>query len=87
MTGPEKRPGEPGGIRLWLMRLIIGASTEVGDLVLDPFCYPGNSYVASREHQCSWIGIDRDKRTFDTLKAEYGIDISGRTEPPTRQDL
>lgn len=46
---------------LALMERIVLSSTEVGDLVLDPFCGSGTTGVASVETGRQFIGIDKDR--------------------------
>ena len=41
-----------------LLKRIIGASTEPGDLVLDPFCGCGTTIAAAQMLERLWIGID-----------------------------
>jgi site-specific DNA-methyltransferase (adenine-specific) len=43
---------------LALLKRMIQASTNPGDLVLDPFCGCGTALVAAEEQGRSWIGID-----------------------------
>jgi site-specific DNA-methyltransferase (adenine-specific) len=41
-----------------LLERIIDASSNVGDLVLDPFCGCGTAIIAAQEMKRKWIGID-----------------------------
>ncbi|MCY3934460.1 MAG: DNA methyltransferase [Chloroflexi bacterium] len=50
--------GYPTQKPLRLMRRIIKASSNVGDLVLDPFCGCGTTVHAAEELNRRWIGID-----------------------------
>lgn len=43
---------------LALLARIIGASTQPGDIVLDPFCGTGTTMAAAEAASRSWIGID-----------------------------
>ena len=50
--------GYPTQKPLALLRRIIAASSNEGDLVLDPFCGSGTTCVAAQEMGRDWIGID-----------------------------
>ncbi|EPO2721303.1 site-specific DNA-methyltransferase, partial [Escherichia coli] len=41
-----------------MMKLIVGASSNPGDLVIDPFCGSGSTLHAASLLQRKWIGID-----------------------------
>ncbi|MBI6674038.1 site-specific DNA-methyltransferase [Pseudomonas syringae] len=41
-----------------MMKLIVGASSNPGDLVIDPFCGSGSTLHAASELKRKWIGID-----------------------------
>jgi len=51
MTYPTQKP-------LNLLRLLIRASSNEGDVVLDPFCGCGTTIVAAHQERRRWIGID-----------------------------
>jgi site-specific DNA-methyltransferase (adenine-specific) len=53
-----ERLGYPTQKPLDLMRRIIGASSNPGDVVLDPFCGCGTTVHAAQEMGRQWIGID-----------------------------
>ena len=91
-TDPEKL-GFPTQKPLALLQRIIKASTNVGDVVLDPFCGCGTSIHAAQNLGRQWIGIDicvnackvieqRIKGHFDSLWSE----IEFRGLPKTRDD-
>jgi DNA modification methylase len=48
---PTQKPEE-------LLRNVILASSNEGDLVLDPFCGCGTTVAVAEKHQREWIGID-----------------------------
>lgn len=54
----QERIGYPTQKPLALMRRVIGAATNKGDLVLDPFCGCGTTVHAAEEMGRDWIGID-----------------------------
>ena len=53
---------------LALLKRIILASSNKGDLVLDPFCGCATACVAAEEEGRAWIGIDKDKQCADIMK-------------------
>ncbi|MCH8273963.1 MAG: hypothetical protein IH851_04165 [Armatimonadetes bacterium] len=57
VTGKERR-GYPTQKPLALLERIIAASTDEGDLVLDPFAGCGTAIVAAERMNRKWIGID-----------------------------
>ncbi len=53
-----ERLGYPTQKPLALLRRIIEASSNAGDIVLDPFCGCGTAVVAAEELNRRWLGID-----------------------------
>lgn len=53
-----ERTGYPTQKPLALLERIIAASSQPGDLVLDPFCGCGTAIVAAQQLGRRWIGID-----------------------------
>ncbi|HCM83212.1 MAG TPA: site-specific DNA-methyltransferase, partial [Rhodospirillaceae bacterium] len=51
-----------------LMDRIVQAATNVGDLVLDPFCGSGTTGVAAVRHGRRFIGFDLDQKYLDVAK-------------------
>ena len=74
----KERLGYPTQKPLALLERIIMASTNPGDVVLDPFCGCGTAIVAAQKLGRSWIGIDItpiatslvQKRLFDSFGAK-----------------
>jgi len=58
--GPQEkeRLGYPTQKPLALLERIIGASTNPGDVVLDPFCGCGTAIAAAQTLGRAWVGID-----------------------------
>ena len=56
--GSKERRGYPTQKPLALLERIIAASTDEGDVVLDPFAGCGTSIVAAERMNRKWIGID-----------------------------
>ena len=51
---PTQKPEE-------MLRRIILASSNKGDIVLDPFLGSGTTICVAKKHGCKWIGIERSK--------------------------
>jgi DNA modification methylase len=60
--------GYPTQKPLSLLKRIIEASSNKGDIVLDPFCGCGTTIMASNELGRQWIGIDISKDALDITK-------------------
>ena len=85
--------GYPTQKPLALLDRIIKASSNEGDLVLDPFCGCATTLVAADRLQRDWIGIDISPKAselvVERIKADQGMfqDIIHRTDIPQRTDL
>ena len=55
----KERTGYPDQKPVALYERIILASSNVGDLVFDPFCGCGTTIMAARENGRRWVGVDR----------------------------
>ena len=64
----QERLGYPTQKPLSLMRRIIEASSNPGDLVLDPFCGCGTTIDAAEKSGREWIGIDITQIAMTTIK-------------------
>jgi len=53
---------------LALLERIINASTEAGDIVLDPFCGCATAPVAAEDHSRFWIGVDVSIKAYELVK-------------------
>ena len=53
-----ERLGYPTQKPLALLERIVKASSNPGDVVLDPFCGCGTAIAAAQELERKWIGID-----------------------------
>ena len=86
--------GYPTQKPLKLLERIIKASSNEGDVVLDPFCGCATTCVAAEIFNRKWIGIDTSHKTYELVKErlkENLIDfkegsIDYKTYPPTRTD-
>ena len=54
-------PSYPTEKSLDLLKFIINASSNEGDLVLDCFCGSGTTLVAAQNLRRNWIGIDQSE--------------------------
>ena len=57
-TGGNERLGYPTQKPLALLERILQASSNPGDIVLDPFCGCGTAIAAAQKLERKWIGID-----------------------------
>jgi site-specific DNA-methyltransferase (adenine-specific) len=64
----EERLGYPTQKPLQLLRVVIEASSNPGDVVLDPFCGCGTAVVAAQELKREWIGIDITYVAVDLIR-------------------
>ena len=78
---------------LALLERIIRASSNPGDMVLDPFCGCATTMVAADALGRNWAGIDISPKAVDLvvsrIKGQQGLfrKIVHRTEAPRRTDL
>ncbi|MCY3574476.1 MAG: DNA methyltransferase [Chloroflexi bacterium] len=87
----KERLGYPTQKPLALMRRIIRASSNEGDLVFDPFCGCGTTCAAAHQLKRRWIGIDithlgialQKYRLGDMFELESGKDYKVIGEPTT----
>ena len=85
--------GYPTQKPLALLDRIIKASSNEGDVVLDPFCGCATTCVAADRLQRDWIGIDISGKAaelvVERIKADQGLfqEIITRTDIPNRTDL
>ena len=66
-AGKEK-VGYPTQKPIVLLKRIIEASSNKGDLVFDPFCGCATTCVAAEQLERQWIGIDISKKAYDLVK-------------------
>ena len=101
VAGKEKT-GYPTQKPLALLERIIRASSNPGDMILDPFCGCATTLVAADRLERQWAGIDisplaiklvdrriADDRVENSTAAERGFwgGANALTEPPRRTDL
>ena len=61
----KERTGYPTQKPLALLQRIIKASSNKGDLILEPFCGSGTACVAAHQLNRKWIGIDQNKQAIE----------------------
>ena len=75
----KERLGYPTQKPVALLERIILASSNPGDVVLDPFCGCGTTVDAAQKHGRQWIGIDITHLAITLIKSRlrdtYGADI------------
>ena len=99
-SSAKERTGYPTQKPLKLLRRIIQASSNDGDMVLDPFCGCATTCVAAEQLHRQWIGIDVSLKAYEIVKErlskeaadpedifKYKNNIHVRTDPPKRTDL
>ena len=88
----KERTGYPTQKPVALLERIIKASSNVDDIVLDPFCGCATTCVAAERHQRYWIGIDISPKAVDLVRVrlenEVGLfgDVIHRTDIPKRSE-
>jgi len=92
-SGAEERTGYPTQKPLALLHRIIKASSNIDDIVLDPFCGCATACVAAQQLQRHWIGIDIEEKATDILierlSNDAGLfsDFIHRVDVPQRTDV
>ena len=102
ITNSKQYVGYPTQKPVALLERIIRASSNEGDIVLDPFCGCATTCIAAEKLGRKWIGIDTSHKAYELvqarikdevyaeglLKGEKGKlpEIHFTTTPPTRTD-
>ena len=86
--------GYPTQKPLKLLQRIISASSNEGDVVLDPFCGCATTCVAAQHLHRRWIGIDISETTGDLIRDRLKDDVGALfddfghfTDLPDRKDV
>jgi DNA modification methylase len=81
----KERVGFPTQKPVGLLKRLIGAFSNPGDLILDPFCGCGTALVAAQQTERRWIGIDITYLAIAVMKARLRnecsletVDLEGR---------
>lgn len=65
---------------LELIKMMIEKSSDVGDIVMDPFSGSGTTCLGAKELNRKFIGVEIDKVYHElSLKRMNGIDVNGQT--------
>ena len=75
----KERTGYPTQKPLALYERIIAASTNEGDIVLDPFCGSGTTLLAAQRLGRRWVGVDSSPTALETLKSRLEREGAGGT--------
>lgn len=86
----RERTGYPTQKPLALLERVIRASSNEGDMVLDPFCGCATTCVAAHNLGRGWVGIDISPKAADLVIERTRLirrDVTCRTDVPRRTDL
>ena len=92
----KERTGYPTQKPLALIERIIKASSDQGDMVLDPFCGCATTCVAAEKLGRLWVGVDVSQKTFELVKSRLRQEVPPdlfrgaplfRSDTPTRTDI
>lgn len=90
MPSNRKKLGYPTQKPEDLLRNVILASSNEGDLVLDPFCGCGTTLSVAQQTKRQWVGIDISPRAIDVCEdrlRSVGFEPEIRGMPETVEDL
>jgi adenine-specific DNA-methyltransferase len=59
-------PSYPTEKNLEMLKMIVGSSSNLGDIVLDAYCGSGTTLVAAEELGRRWVGIDDSTSSINT---------------------
>ena len=92
----KERTGYPTQKPLALLERIIAASSNEGDVVLDPFCGCATACVAAERMGRQWLGIDISPKAVELVNMRLRDDmgslfhdrlVTARTDIPRRTDI
>ena len=85
----KERTGYPTQKPLALLERIIKASSDSGDVVLDPFCGCATTCIAAEIHERKWIGIDVSEKAYDLVieRLEKEVPSDWYRNPIYRKDI
>ena len=83
----QERVGYPTQKPLALLARIIQASTNPGDMVLDPFCGCATTCIAAEKAGRHWMGIDLSPKAADLVIQRAEREIGGLFKLNHREDI
>ena len=83
----KERTGYPTQKPLALLERIIKASSNKGDMILDPFCGCATTCIAAEKLDRQWIGIDVSQKAYELVKKRLNKEIKGEQENGQRDLL
>ena len=94
MASGNEKTGYPTQKPLALLERVIKASSNPGDVVLDPFCGCATTCIAAERLDRQWIGIDLsalavklvEQRARNELGLMGGVQATARSDIPKRTD-
>ena len=79
-----EKTGYPTQKPLALLERVVSASSNVGEVVLDPFCGCATTCVAAEKLGRQWIGIDLSEKAYDLVVQRLAKEVKvGSAEAPT----
>lgn len=74
-----KITGYPTEKNLDMLKMIVRASSNQDDLILDPFCGSGTTLHAARDENRKWIGMDKSIQAIKTSlkRMDIGMEVMG----------
>lgn len=70
----RERTGYPTQKPEALLARILAASTDEGDLVLDPFCGSGTTAVVAERMKREWIAVDLSATALEVARSRLGLE-------------
>lgn len=74
-SNSKERTGYPTQKPVALLRRILAASSNPGDIVLDPFCGSGTALVAAAELGRRWLGMDRSPEAVRIARRRLAVPV------------
>jgi len=82
-----EKTGYPTQKPVALLQRIIQASSNEGDIVLDPFCGCATTCVAAEQLRRQWIGIDISPKAIELVKIRLEKEVSFFGQVISRDDI
>ena len=83
----RERVGYPTQKPIALLERIIRASSNEGDVVIDPFCGCATTCIAAEKLERRWIGIDISSKAAELIYLRHEREVGGLFEIKHRCDL